>query len=73
IMARGEESSKKKVDKIVDLLDEKGFLKVDQIESILDQVKRQQKRIGFNGDYSEWMVNHRVERIGAAIARVKNK
>ena len=73
LIARGEESSKKKVDKIVELLDEKEFLKVGQIESILNQVKRQQKRVGFNGDYSEWMANHRVERIDAAIARVKNK
>ena len=72
LIASGEESSKKKVDKIVELLNEKGFLKVGQVKSILNQVKRQQKRVGFNGGYSEWMANHRVERIDAAIARVKN-
>ncbi len=72
LISRGEDSSRKKVDKIVELLNKKGLLKTGRVKSILDQVKRQQKRADFNGDYSDWISTHRVERIDEAIKRMKN-
>jgi hypothetical protein len=62
------ERTKERVDKIVNMLNDKKVLEVDKIRSIIEKVKGYQQKAGYNGNYTEWIANHKLESIEDAIA-----
>jgi ferredoxin/flavodoxin---NADP+ reductase len=47
-----------KVDQIIDHLDDEKLLSNNQMMHIFSQVKTQQEKVGYNGDYDNWIKNN---------------
>jgi len=63
-----EQRTKERVDIIANMLGEKKVLSVDKIRSINEKIKSYQRKVGYNGNYAEWIAKHKLESIEDAIA-----
>jgi Pyridine nucleotide-disulphide oxidoreductase len=63
--------AKGRVGKITNLLNEKNVLSVDKIKSLIEKVESYQRKVGYNGNYAEWISKHKVESIVDVISEQK--
>ena len=68
ILQFSEQRIKEKVEKISNMINEKKILSVDKIRSIIEKVESYQRKVGYNGNYAEWIAKHKLESIEDAIA-----
>jgi NADPH-dependent glutamate synthase beta subunit-like oxidoreductase len=73
LLDRGARDARLKIDRLSDFLMNKGLLNVEKIRSIIEKIEACQKKVGYNGNYQEWIKKNAVEKIEDVIAAEDSK
>ncbi len=68
LLRRGALDVELKIEKISKLLPAQNLLPVEKIEAIIARIREMQGRVGFDGDYSNWVTQHRHVRLEEMLA-----
>ncbi len=60
--------TEKRIQKITEVLEEKNLLSVEDVRSLIEKVEACQRRVGYQGNYSDWIEAHQPETIADVIA-----
>ena len=63
IFNRAIDNADRKVENISERLMKDQILSVEHIQNLLERVKNLQRRIGYDGNYDQWILNHLPQRV----------